>query len=241
MAKQLTKTTKDGKPYTRPPEIEANIDGTSGLPLEVVQERLAVAARTDPKFLTPECIVHLVRQALEDGDEARLGILHEALMRRVAHILRYKIPERGGFDAEDVRLAVASELNCLIVAGGNDLDFYECRFNLALRNLYIPKLRNLNEVEEVEFDDQVEHDDDHSISDQKQFEFSADLEAAIRCLSPKERQAYSLVEISGCAIESKDPTESTASEQMGLSSRMVSNYLKSAKAKLAKILKDYKS
>ena len=129
MAKQLTQRKPDGTTYTRPPEVEANIDGAIDQPLDVIRQRLEIASVADPAFLTPECIVHLLRRASEDGDEDRQGILYEALMRRADHTLRNKIPDRDGFDAEEVRLEVTSELKCLVLIDAANLDFYECRFN----------------------------------------------------------------------------------------------------------------
>lgn len=240
MAKQLTKKTKEGKTYCRPPHVEANIDGAIDQPLDVIRRRCEVASDTDPAFLTPECIVHLLRRALEDRDEGRQGVLHDALMRRVDHTLRSKILDRNGFDAEEVRLEVTSELNGLIVNSAESLDYYECRFHRALRNLYVPKVRKVTELPTTLPDGQEEYGD-RSVPTQEYAAFALDLAAALRALSMNECEAFTLVEKLGYEVESTDPKKTTAATILGVSGRMVRNHLKSAKTTLAALLKDYNS
>ncbi|HEY1653710.1 MAG TPA: hypothetical protein VGF86_01195 [Candidatus Tumulicola sp.] len=239
MAKRLTKETKNGSTYSRPAPVEVNIDGAINQPLEVIRQRLQVVSGTDPDFLTSECIVHLLRQATNAGDEERLAVLHEFLMRRVDRILVSKIRDSDMPNAEEVRLEATYDLDVLIARRSADLDFFEVRFNMALRNLYIPKLRNARQRPPmIPFADQDE-DPDRDVSLQETSALSVDIVAAIRSLPPDELEAFMLIE-GGYEVESNDPQKTTAATICGVSGRTIRSRQARAKEKLAALLKDHK-
>lgn len=136
MAKPLTKRKLDGTPYFRPPDVEANIDGAIDQSLDVLQRRLQVSNANAPDYLKSECLVHLLRLAIERGDQARITAVYEALARRVDRTLRNRLQDYSSSVAEQVRLDVLHVLNELFSRRSNTLDYYEAKFNKALKTLY---------------------------------------------------------------------------------------------------------
>jgi hypothetical protein len=238
MAHQLKKKKKNGDTYTRPVTVEANIDGALDQPIAVIRGRL-VKSEADPEFMMPECVVHLLRHALEHNDEERAAVLYEFLMRRVERILTNHIPDGCIRDAEEVRLEVIHELNALLAAQSESLDFYEVAFHLALRNLYVQKVRSARKrPAPTSLEDQEEAAD--FVGSRLDADLSLDLVAALRSLPQEEREAILLVEC-GYEVESNDPQKTTVATICGVTGRTIRARLERAKAKLAKILKDYKS
>lgn len=145
MARPLTKCKKDGVLYTRPDTVEVEIDGALQLDLPALRRRLLVTDRSSPKYLCSECLVHLIRDALRRSDDQRRDAVLEILFGRCEAILKAKISERLP-NAEILREEALSELAELLASDGtgkrpNELDVYECRFNLAFRALRIDVIR----------------------------------------------------------------------------------------------------
>jgi cysteine desulfurase len=61
MAQPLTKLTRTGQLYTRPPSVEAKIDQALTEDEPRLWTRLQVTDRRAPDYLTSECLVHLFR------------------------------------------------------------------------------------------------------------------------------------------------------------------------------------
>jgi hypothetical protein len=60
MARPLTKHDGTGKPYARPPEIEAQIDAALAQDLVTLRRRICATGPASPDYLNSECLVHLV-------------------------------------------------------------------------------------------------------------------------------------------------------------------------------------
>jgi DNA-directed RNA polymerase specialized sigma24 family protein len=239
MANQLTKKKKNGDTYTRPASVEANIDGATSQPLDVIRSRL-VKSETNPEFLTSECVVHLLRQALDHDDEERVAVLYEFLLRRVERILANHIPDGSVRDAEEVRLEVIHDLNALLAGKSESLDFYEVAFHRALRNLYVQKVRPARKRPvSISLEDQGEAPD-HAGSILDASDLSLDLVAALRSLPAEERDAILLIEC-GYEIESNDQQKTTVATICGVTGRTIRARLARAKEKLAESLKDHNS
>jgi DNA-directed RNA polymerase specialized sigma24 family protein len=239
MANQLTQTKKNGDPYRRPDSVEANIDGALNQSLDVIRGRL-VKLETETEFLMPECIVHLLRQALDHDDEERVSILYESLLRRVERILANRIPDGSIRDAEDLRLEVIHDLNVLLAEKSKSLDFYEVAFNRALRNLYVQKIRPARKRPvPIALEDQ-DAAPDHAGSLLDSSDLSLDLVSALRALPAEERDAILLIEC-GYEIESIDPQKTTVATICGVTGRTIRARLARAKETLAESLKDHNS
>jgi hypothetical protein len=240
LAKPLRAITKDGRRYTRRPDVEAEIDRSIGQPLEVIRQRLLVASAQSPDYLNSECVMHLLREAFEQDDSERAGVLYDHLMRRVERIVYAKVD--GRLNVGDIYDAVAHDLNLLLTQRLSSLDYYEVNFSAAVRKNYLTKISHArNSPNSVAFDEQIRKPDPMS-SEGHHEERSAqeiDFAAAIRELSPSERKAFVHVVLHRHKIESKDPSEPTAANVCGVSGRMIRKYLDSAKRKLATHLENY--
>lgn len=239
MAKPLTKRKLDGTLYFRPPEVEANIDGAIDQPLEALQSRLH-ATKTAPNYLKSECLVHLLRRAIEREDDARITAVHETLARRIDRTLRNRLLGYPPHIAEEVGLDVLYAVNELFSARSEELDYYEAKFNRALQTLYLAKVPPLDAALNVEVDDDRARKNPGP-SLQERAALSTDLGRALDMLPKEEREAFLLVEEMRYKIESKDPHEITAATICDVSGRTIRTRLHAAKCKLAAILKDYDS
>jgi hypothetical protein len=125
MARPLTNTEMDGALYVRPPGVDAQIDFAVRLSLGDLRVRLLITDRNDPGHLRSECLVHLGRC------ESNLLV---------------KVPDGGMPGAASLRQEILDDLTDLFVMDGSgdfpdELDFYECRFNMAFRALRIDAVR----------------------------------------------------------------------------------------------------
>jgi hypothetical protein len=240
MAKQLTKINQDGAMWVRPPAVESNIESALNQPLEVIRKRLQVVAPTEADYLKSECIVHLIRRAIEDDDEERLGVLHEALLRRIEWTLRKK---SGGLDRDTAQQRireVISEFNYVLAGGTSDLDLYEAIFNKMFRFLYSPTLwpKSTFYSESLELLEQIE---DPITSDHEAVDLAIDFAAAVKTFTPEERKAYLYIEEMGYQAESKDASKVTAATLCGVSGRTIRTWQKQYKAKLVEFSGDKQS
>jgi len=244
MAQPLTKrSAKDGKTYTRPSDVEANIDGAIGNSLTTLEQRLKIAQPTSPGYITSECIVHLFRDAMAKADEQRLAALFAALVKRCERTLRRKIRDGDIPDAEAVRQVALDRLSDVLAAGTADLDFYEVHFNRAFKNIYLSALRS-DKQRRNHFPmapsegEELPKLSSSIIETPEQEVLASDLMAAIDALPPKERTAVLLVKYEGYAVESSDPLQTTAATICGVSGRTIRQRLEQAKQKLSHFIED---
>ena len=139
MTQPLRKRDSSGKLYERPAEIEAAIDIAIQQDLERLKKRGAVSDKKSPEFLRSECLVHLIRSARRQGNDEIVNALLAILLRRCAVHLKGKIPDGSRPNAQDIREEILSRFSELFAEHGegdhvDELDFYECRFNRALRS-----------------------------------------------------------------------------------------------------------
>lgn len=258
MARPLTKCNKEGVLYTRPSSVEANIDGALLNDLPALRARLLVTDKGAPDYLRSESLVHLVRAAHRAGDDRRRDAAFTVLLGRCEAILKAKVSTQLP-NAEALREEVLSEFAELLVSDGtgdnpDELDFYECRFNLAFRTLYVDMLtRELGEVnraavlpeEEASGAPSAYEDTFARLTDafqtpatQQSTLFLDDLWAAINALPPMERRAVILVHVLGYKEESDNPDTVTAATLCNCTGRTIRNRLSRAVAKLARFKED---
>ena len=132
--------------YTRPRVVEAQIDEAIGLSRSDLRVRLSIADRNAASYLRSECLVHLVREGRRSDDQQMMSAVLPVLLGRCEAILLSKVPDGGMPDAAGLRQKILEELTDLFVTDGtgdlpNELDFYECRFNLAFKFLRINGVR----------------------------------------------------------------------------------------------------
>lgn len=253
MARPLTEKTQAGASYVRDPDVEAQTDEAMGLDLTRLKQRLRVANQAAPDYLRSECLVHLVRHGVREGNQPLVGAVLPVLLARCEANLTVKIPDGRLPNAVDLRETVLGELSEMFAdeCSGNstgELDYFECKFNSAFRTLRIdilrrerPRLRHVVSAP-LEGDDEAEADEEalarvcESLQVPSVAEASVHMQElldAIEALPPDERDAVMLVRVMGYKEESEDPNEDTAATRCKCTGRTIRYRLTRAAAKLA--------
>lgn len=262
MARPLTKIGSDGAPYVRPSVVETQLEEASQLSLADLRKRLRITDRNDPYHLRSECLVHLVREGRRSGDQALMSAVLPVLLGRCEANLLVKVPDGGMQDAASVRQEILDDLAELFVADGSgdfpdELDFYECKFNMAFRALRIDGIRRaarrrkrtieVVDLPPLEVKSMPDADEDGFARMSEAFrvlptqEWDAYREPfvqAIEALPSDEREAVVLVHVLGYKEESEDPEEETAAKRCNCTGRTIRNRLTRAAEKLSRFKED---
>ena len=243
MARPLTKCKKTGEVYARPAAIETNIDGALGQDLPELHRRCQVTDRLSPDYLTSECLVHLIRDACRRVDQGVLGVVVPVLLTRCDAMLRSKIRDSSRPNAAELREEILQEF-AVFLAGADsgedpgELDFFECRFNLAFRAFWIDIWRREREWSQGRLplpDESVPPDEEIATRIEEALQSPAtqdenlclgELKEAINALPAEERAALSL-RILGY-------TKATIATMCGVSERTIHSRLKRAAARLSR-------
>lgn len=253
IVRPLTKRSKKGKLYTRPPDIQAAIAVALAQDLETLEIRAAKPEPRDPQYLPSEVLVHLVRNAIHRDEDRAYNKLLIFLLRRCMINLYKHIRDEQGFDASFVRDEVIGRLGELFgddagEAGADALDFYEIRFNRAFSKLRIDvvraeaaKARSQEPLVEIEDVPEDESDDAilaklsqalRFIYDPKEHVEIVELCRAIDALPTEEREAIVLRYVYGYEVESTNPAEVTVATRCNVSGRTIRSRLAAALARL---------
>ena len=255
MARPLEKAKRGGPPYTRPPEIEAAIDLTLGQDLETVCRRAGIRDSSLKHYLPSECLVHVVRQARRNGDEAAAAQLLPLLLDRCNSILLSKVASSLSGAAE-LREDILGEFSELFALDGSpqdrhQLDFFEVRFNNAFATFRITRVRQ--ELRRIKRTDTLPDDSAlrdvridpaalamytglrSTTSDPENAAFRKELHTAISSLPLDERRALVLCKVLGLKEESENPNEQTAATLCKVTGRTIRNRLARALARLSRL------
>lgn len=257
MPRPLTKTTRDGRLYQRDPAIERAVAVLAELAPSALVERARTSAADAADFVPSECLVYFVREAWRRRDKTTMTDLVGVLFTRCERILRKKILDRDVPNAEHVRQSILCELGLLLVQDDAKLDYYECRFNLAFRNLRIDHVRKefdaTNELSsgqgEASDDGPVDEDplenisralshtehSDHGLADAEDAIFRKRALRAVQALPDDERSACVLVYGFGYEVESDKPERVTAATLCRATGRTIRNRLSRARTKLSRL------
>jgi len=134
--------------YKRPAKVETVIDHALGQDLDTLRARARIRDTKSPDHLPSECLVHLIRKAHHQKDnktrDALLTLLLERCMANFNKNVIASIP-----NAEQARCQILNDFGALFALDGTPedehhaLDFFECRFNLALHSFRITHLRQI--------------------------------------------------------------------------------------------------
>lgn len=257
MAPPLTKTTEQGIVYTRLPEVEAQIDEAALFNPAELKLRLDVTKPEKAGFLRSETLVHLLRRGIATGSMATINAILSVLLKRCEKTLKGKIFNSLPA-ADELREDILGAFAELLASDGagdvpDELDFYECRFNLAFRTFWIDYAKRevvqLGRFTAVETEEEL----DEAIADEECLKDISDslhhdtpearlrmqqLLEAIDTLPKKERDAVVLVCIMGFKEESQNLDEETAASKCKCTGRTIRNRLASAAAKLTRFQED---
>lgn len=253
VARPLTRSTKAGSPYVRPPEVEAQLNVLLGEP---TAEQLARAKCTDkgsPRFLKDECLVYLIREAWLAEDLALYSDLSHQLIERCTPRIRRSLRLLGVAhgDMHDVHGDVITGMITAILDDEGAGDFYQARFRRALRFLTLKvharyerqherllSENRLNASRDSEDEDQEAgsleervHQPGNVADDAVQRLEIREALAAIR--DPRHRQAFVLHHYDDWVIETQDPLMPSISGHFKVTPRTVNNWLRAAERDLA--------
>jgi hypothetical protein len=262
MARPLTNTEMDGALYVRPPGVDAQIDFAVRLSLGDLRVRLLITDRNDPGHLRSECLVHLVREGRRSGNQALMSVVLPVLLGRCESNLLVKVPDGGMPGAASLRQEILDDLTDLFVMDGSgdfpdELDFYECRFNMAFRALRIDAVRRdvrrrkksikVVDIPPLEVKSMPDPFEDAFAKVSEAFRVLPTQEwdvyrepfvRAIETLPPDEREAVMLVHVLGYKVESENPEEDTAATRCNCAGRTIRNRLTRAATKLSRFKED---
>lgn len=234
MIKPLTKTSKDGKVYSRPRLVKENIESAIGLGIEAIKARLKEGNPDSESYLRSECLVYLFREARSRRDDAMANLLAMALLTRCEAILRSKLTNVSKRLNEEI---LADFAVLLANDGSNKLDYYEIRFNHAFRAHRLEMVRTeVNRCKKVgtyKLEANADSDEDGFQTDEPSCNPIVCDELIrnelLEQLPPEIRKAIVLREM-GYPIESNDSTEDTVATLCGVSERTIHNWIKKAQA-----------
>lgn len=254
LARPLTRSTKAGRPYARPPEVESQLEELLGASADEQLGRATTADKGSPQFVRDECLVYLIREAWLANDSARYSTLTAQLLRRCTRSIQRNLRALGvaADDEKDLYGDVVTAMMTAILDEDGAGEFYEVRFRLALRRLTIKvhgKYATRQERAQREDslnapsggDDEGEEEGvaleehvggtENVADDVGQRLVIREALAAIR--DPRHRQAFVLHFYDDWPIETKDPLDPSISRRFGVTPRTVSNWLRTAEHDLA--------
>lgn len=246
----LTKRRKDGTPYLRPDNIEALLPALASLPRDELVERARIRNRKDPDYVPTECILHLVRSSRRDNSDAGFERLYKILLERILRALPRA--EASGDTAslvnESIRNAVS---DCFVELLAKDrrepddkLDFFEVRFDLAIKRLRLDAQERAwrEEARNDSMDADSGEAEGEAVAATADDPFGANIFSdplfrdrvylAIDDLPPEQSRTMHLL-LLGWPIHSNDPAVMTIAKALGCSDRSVRNYRERALRRLA--------
>lgn len=253
LAKPLTRSTKAGKPYARPPEVESQLNQLLG---ESAAEQLARAKcieKGSPRFLRDECLVYLIREAWLADDSALYSELSQQLIRRCTPRIQRTLRLLGvaGDDLHDVHGDIITEMMSAILDDEGAGEFYQAKFRRALRFMMLKvharyerhheRLMTENRLHACRSDEDEDEEGNPLEERVRQpgdvAEDAASLleirEALAAIRDSRHRQAFVLQHYDDWPIETQDPLAPSVSGHFKVTPRTVNNWLRAAERDLA--------
>jgi DNA-directed RNA polymerase specialized sigma24 family protein len=248
-----------GQVYTRPPEVEAEIDAAVREDAASILSRLRLEDPADRRYLRSETLVHLLRLAMAQGNDPGFNAVLPELLRRCEANLAHGVSDelRGAEQVrEDILLSFSELLAGDLTSQKHELDYFECRFNRAFRAFRITAIKRARDDQIV---DVPAHSDSHGGDDtgldddaalaavsqayrtragQESHVLGREVRRALQKLPPQVRKAVVLVHVLGYDVESNDRNKITAATQCGCSGRNIRYLLARAAAALSRFKED---
>ncbi len=244
----LTRKTRRGGVLRRPAGVEAEIAAA----LELAADEIVARAEADPaagEAMSEECIVHMIRNDLRIGKTSPhrstggtqlAEALTPILLARCEATLKGSIRGFPPASADDIREEVLGRLVVSLAGPGDEADFLEVRFALAVKRLRIDACRR----ERRRLQGLVTLDETPAAADAPEAaavepqppappsqENRLLIRQALGALTPEERKVVVLHKIAGVPLNSAAAGSSLVG-LLGRSERTLRNRLRSAEAKL---------
>jgi hypothetical protein len=230
--------------------VVANIEDAVNQDLSTLASRLQVTDKDSADYLKSECLVHLIRDAQRRDDREAASAIVPVLLGRCEAILKSKVDGATIPNAEALRDDILGEFALLLVRDGegenaDELDFYECRFNLAFRSLRIDMIRKERDQRRrfVRLNTRPPNGDDDDIDGHPEELIHSDTPPGLDQVTiddileklPRELQkAYVLRYRMGFEVESKEKSKTTVATLCGVTGRTVRDWLREIKQLLTK-------
>ncbi len=257
MVAPLTRKTRGGDVLRRPARIQAEIAAALRLSTGEILERAAAktARKADVseqaasgETMSEECMVHLIRRGLRARTGATTPLpgrlaedLTPHLLERCERGLRRSIRGFPPSACAEIREEILGRLAVSLAGPGDEADFFEVRFALALKRLRIDvcrqerrRLHGLVALEEPlgKNADDSEATIDRAPPSPASQEERLLIQQALSKLTPEERKVLVLHKLAGVPLSSTVTSGATLVALLGRSERTLRNRLRSAEAKL---------
>lgn len=237
----LRKTRPNGVPYTRVPEVEAKICELLLLSREDLLSQIQITSRDDARFIPGEGLLYLLRASRAESGSPYYKQLYHALAARILRGLPQSETSDGkslALNAGRVREETLDRFCDLLIedcAGYCEkLDFYEVRFDRAVKKLRVNAQRKIlpdaNQYVRLQFDDsgEVSTEAERAASDYDPFhadgfsdaDYRLRLGTAIDSLTPEHRTIVQMISL-GFPIDSQDPDAVTIAKTLGKSEKTI--------------------
>jgi len=152
----LRKQKSDETTYTRPESVSTFIRRSLGWSFDQLMERASILDQRNPGYVPSEALVYHLRQTKFDNSDGRFVALYNALRGRVEAACPRASKTVGNQQFENARLAeirdaIVEHVTELMFTDrhtyNEQLDYYECRFNHAVRMLRITKFQEVGRKE----------------------------------------------------------------------------------------------
>lgn len=237
----LTRRKKDGTIYLRPDNVEPLLTTLAELPRDVLLERSRIRDRKNADYIPSECLLHFIRASRRDNSDAWFERQYKILVERVLRALpRVETSgDQASLANERIRNAVFDRFVELLAKDrrepDNKLDFFEVRFDLAIKRLRVDAQERVwgehNRTDSMDDDTGGVGDDVAEAASANPFDsdalfdpiFRERLYVAIDALPPEQSRTMHLLLLEW-QIHSSDPEVMTIAKALGCTDRSVRNY-----------------
>ena len=241
----LRKRTKEGKLYSRPPEIEEAILETLKLPFDDFMERAKHMNRKHPEFLLSEVLVHCIRATHHSNSDNQFNAVYTALCERFRRSCPQAVIRVDGEIGEvgnlmNVREYVMDRFVTLILKDRENyaegLDIFEARFDRAVQRLRKDAFRKIKREEKpltsLEYEESGDIPDDVEeysallntppMAPEEEITYRIQVRRAIDSLPKIERRILDMLE-AGIPVESNNLDEPTIAGLLECTPKTVRN------------------
>lgn len=232
----------EGDLYQRSDEVEAQINDAVKLDSAALVERASVSDYKALGYLNEECIVCLIRAALNCNNKSLANCLFEILFKRCAGSIYKRLKINDCERRDDAYSEVVTKLiEDIIDLNSSKADFLQVRFWVVVQRLTINVFKKHQprplEKNEVVFDVEELEQPGHITGPFEELlmkETFAEAEKVLLGLSERHLDVFILRHKEGWPIESIDPAEITLSTHFRVTPRTIRNWLTEGMAALKK-------
>lgn len=235
----LTHRAQTGEVYYRRPEVERQIAEVLSQDRALIEKRLRERDKASKLFLKEECLVYLIRDFAQGGDEAMASEISNELAVRCMDFIKNHVRRLVNFaDLEECRNDILMQTFERIYDFKTDrADYLEVSFWNYLKRLSDDAIEKFNTTQRRawvtdSFDDTLSTEEGtKSKVSEPSSDFSVEMFDSIRLreallLLPSHiRTAFIMHYLDGYQIESNDPNVPTLAKHFDKSPRMIRNWL----------------